>query len=79
MKLELCLYASLSSRLPDKSSRNCCAVDVAAGTSIAELLEQLKIPANDPKIIFVNGTHADANRILNDGDRLAVFPPIAGG
>jgi len=29
--------------------------------------------------VFVNGIHAADDQPLSEGDRLAIFPPIAGG
>jgi sulfur-carrier protein len=79
MKLELCLYASLASRLPERSDRNSCILEVPEGTSIEDILTRLNISLEEPKIVFLNGTHANPDRVLKDGDRLAIFPPIAGG
>jgi sulfur-carrier protein len=79
MKLELCLYASLSSRLPEKSDRNSCAMEIPEGTAIKDVLDRLNIATDEPKIIFLNGIHANPDQLLKDGDRLAIFPPIAGG
>ena len=79
MKLHLHLYASLASHLPEKSGRNSCTLEVADGMSIRQLLTQLEIPENAPKILFRNGLHAELDEIIEDGDRVAIFPPIAGG
>jgi len=49
------------------------------GTSVREILKQLEIGPNEPKIVFLNGVHAGLDQMLKDGDRIAVFPPIAGG
>ena len=79
MKLELHLYASFRSFLPEKSVGNSCFVEVADGTTVKELLEQLKIPPEAPKVIFLNGIHAKGDEVLKDGDRVGAFPPVAGG
>lgn len=79
MRLEVYLYASLASHLPERSGSNSCTMDIAEGTSIEGLLRHLKIPLEIPKIIFLNGIHAEPQQVLKDGDRVAVFPPIAGG
>jgi molybdopterin converting factor small subunit len=42
-------------------------------------LRELKLPEDTPKIIILNGVHADAGRVLRDGDTLSLFPPIGGG
>ena len=79
MKLEVCLYASLASRLPRHSGGNCCTMEVSNGISVREVLEQLGIGPEETKLILVNGIHVKPESPLKDGDRLAVFPPIAGG
>jgi len=47
--------------------------------TVAEICRILGIPRNKVSIIFVNNTHADHDRILQDKDELALFPPIGGG
>jgi len=54
-------------------------MEIRAGMSVRDVLQELKIAENEPKIMFVNGVHAKLDDVLEDGDRLAVFPPIAGG
>ena len=79
MKVELRLFASLTSYLPDGTAGHSCVREMDEGATIGELLEELKIPPHLPAIILVNGIHAEEDQALKDGDRLAVFPPIAGG
>lgn len=79
MKVEICLYASLASRLPGICKGNSCTLDISDGMSVQGLLDQLNIAADEPKIMFLNGIHARLNDLLKDGDRVAIFPPIAGG
>lgn len=79
MKVNLNLFASLTSYLPPGSQGHSCAIEVDEGTSVQEVLEQLKIPADMPRLVFLNGIHAKGPEILKEGDRLTVFPPIAGG
>lgn len=80
MRIEIKLYASLGRYLPqpllDKRQDY---LDVAEGTTIEALLESLKVPLETVKLVFLNGTHAKGNQVLKDGDRLGVFPPVAGG
>jgi len=79
MKVELDLFASLKGYLPHKAKGNSCAVEIGEGTKVRGLLEQLKIPAHAVKLVFLNGVHARGDEILKDGDRVGVFPPVAGG
>jgi sulfur-carrier protein len=79
MKIDLNLFASLAPLLPEKSTGHSCVMEVPDGKTVTEVLEELKIPPEMPKIVFLNGLHAKGDEKLKDGDRLTVFPPIAGG
>jgi len=79
MKIELNLFASLRRYMPHKAKGNSCSVEIAKGTRISELLEQLKVPTDAVKLVFLNRVHARGDEILKDGDRVGVFPPVAGG
>jgi molybdopterin converting factor small subunit len=80
MKIEVKLYASLGKSMPQavlEKGKNY--IEVGEGTTIKALLENLKVPLETVKLIFLNGIHAKDNEVLKDGDRLGVFPPVAGG
>ena len=79
MEIELKLYASLARHMPDGMGAKPCIVEISEGTRIRELLTHLDVPVNAVKLIFLNGIHAGADEILKEGDRLGVFPPVAGG
>ena len=79
MKIELKLYASLTPYMPEKTGENLHLVEITEGITIGQFLENLKIPNGAVRIIFLNGVHARADEILKEGDRLGVFPPLAGG
>jgi len=79
MKIQLILYASLASFLPPGSSGNCCEMEVREGSTVKDVMDGMQVPPEAPKIFFVNGRHAKQDQQLQEGDRVAVFPPIAGG
>ena len=79
MKIEVKLFTSLSSHMPKETGGNAWKLDVDEGTRIEELLLRLKVPMDAVKVIFLNGIHAKGNEILKEGDRIGVFPPVAGG
>ncbi len=79
MKIELNLYASLAKFIPGNTRDKSCVMEISEDTAVKELLDGLKIPGDSIKIIFLNGVHAGSDAILRDGDRLGVFPPVAGG
>ena len=80
MKIELKLYASLGRYLPQAVlEKKQGYLEVGEGTTIKALLENLNVPLEAVKLIFCNGIHAKVEDVLKDGDRLGVFPPVAGG
>ena len=80
MNIELNLYASLARYLPREAGKACDRIrEVAEGTTILALLHRLQVPVGKVKLIFLNGLHARGDEILKEGDRVGVFPPVAGG
>jgi sulfur carrier protein ThiS len=79
MKVELCFYASLASLLPDHAINNACFVELDENTTVHDVLRQFAVPEDIPRLVFLNGIHAHEDQVLKSGDRLAVFPPVAGG
>ena len=79
MTIHLALFAYLSQYQPDgQSGRHARPIDVADGATVGELIARLGLP-DGPRAVFVNGIHAADDQALSEGDRLAIFPPIAGG
>ncbi|MDO8847232.1 MAG: MoaD/ThiS family protein [Coriobacteriia bacterium] len=79
MKVDVVLFAHLATFQPDgKGGRHSRAFDLAEGTIIAEVVEMIGLP-DEPRVVFVNSRHAPEDQELFEGDRLAIFPPVAGG
>ncbi len=49
------------------------------GAIIRDVLDFVKIPEEEVSILLQNGRYGSAERKLNDGDIIAVFPPVGGG
>ncbi|TET93502.1 MAG: MoaD/ThiS family protein [Desulfobacteraceae bacterium] len=79
MKIELNLFATLARYIPNRTKGHSRTIQISEGTKVRELLEQLKIPPDSIKLVFLNGVHANGDEILKDGDRIGAFPPIGGG
>jgi len=80
MKIELRLFASLARYMPDKTgSLDDRIMEVAEGTAIIDILRRLEVPLDKVRVIFLNGLHATGEEVLKEGDRVGVFPPVAGG
>lgn len=79
MKVEINLYATLASFLPEQVRRNDRIMEVKNGTTIGDLLQQLNIPTEKAKLVFLDGVHADTGSVLQEGSRVGIFPPVGGG
>jgi sulfur carrier protein ThiS len=80
MKIEVKLYASLGKYMPQSVlEKKEGYLEIGEGTTVKALLESLEVPLETVKLIFVNGIHAKEAEVLKDGDRLGVFPAVAGG
>ena len=79
MKVDVVLFAHFSGFQPDgKGGRHARTFELEEGTTIAVVIGMLGLP-DEPRVIFVNSRHAPEDQVLVEGDRLAIFPPVAGG
>jgi sulfur carrier protein ThiS len=79
MTIELALFAKFSSRHPvADAGRSARPIEVAEGSTLGDLIGALGL-SDEPRISFINGRHGEDDAVLAEGDRVAVFPPIAGG
>ena len=79
MRITVKLFATLTRYTEGLFSGTPFEVELADGASLADLLERLKVPAEEVKITFVNGIIQPPEFILHAGDEVGIFPPIAGG
>lgn len=84
MKVELKLFASLSKYLPAEAQRtNRLEVQAAPGATVRDLIERFQVPPERCALVLVNGLFVPPStwqdRILVEGDVLAIWPPVAGG
>ncbi|MCL1910626.1 MAG: MoaD/ThiS family protein [Leptospirales bacterium] len=58
-------------------------ISLKDGTSVSGLMKELvseNPPLSGMKFLFaVNTEYVDTSHILEDGDKLAIFPPVSGG
>ncbi|MFQ6043780.1 MAG: MoaD/ThiS family protein, partial [Candidatus Poribacteria bacterium] len=54
-------------------------ISVPEEITIREVLKQLDIPARMAQLIMVNGVRKSLDDVLQEGELLSIFPPIAGG
>jgi len=74
------LFASLRSHYPHLGLGEAMAVELPDGATVEGLLqEHLRLPANQIKVVFVNGVVRGDGQRLADGDEVGLFPPVGGG
>jgi len=84
MKVEVRLFAGLRDRFP-RETRGRVELELAAGLTLTGLLDQLEIPPRQAQMVLVNGVQVPRSpgvreaRVLEEGDVVAIFPPVAGG
>ena len=79
MTVDIALFAYLSDYQPDgRGGRDARPFELQSGSTVADVIAQLGLP-DEPRVVFVNGKHALDEAVLSEGDRLAIFPPVAGG
>ncbi|MFQ5784443.1 MAG: MoaD/ThiS family protein [Alphaproteobacteria bacterium] len=83
MKVIVKLYASLSPFLPPGAVKNVAEIEAPEGATPNDIMERLNLPVKVCKLVLVNGIFVPpgerTTRALEDGDALAVWPPVAGG
>jgi molybdopterin converting factor small subunit len=77
MIVHLKFFAGLRDAIPGRKSPY--SVDLPADATVEQVLDRFGVPRDKPKILLVNGRHADLRHVLREGDTLSVFPPVAGG
>ncbi|MGD9773928.1 sulfur carrier protein ThiS [Diaphorobacter sp.] len=84
MRITFKLFASLTDYLPPEvRPGNQMTLDVAPGDSISQIIAPFRLPPAMVHLVLVNGRYiaptARDTTTLQDGDALAIWPPIAGG
>jgi len=84
VNIEVRMFINFKDYLPPHAKDGRAIVAIQDGATLLDLYGQLGVPVEEPKIVVLNGisqgTTDEVNgRVLNDGDIVAVFPPIGGG
>jgi thiamine biosynthesis protein ThiS len=83
MQVTVKLFASLGAYLPPGAKRHAMQMEIADDTTVAQLLQQLALPAQLTHLVLLNGTYVEPEQRekmrLSPGDEFAIFPPVAGG
>lgn len=83
MKMYIEFYASLMKHLPPGKSRFRREIKVDESLILNRLIEQYHISTQEAHIVLVNGHFVCGEdreqKVLQEGDVVSVWPPVAGG
>ncbi len=78
-KVEIRLFASLRKYHPNSGNSEAFTMELDDKTSLANLVDKLKIPRQEIGVLMINGTWQKENYLLQGEDRVGLFPLIGGG
>jgi molybdopterin converting factor small subunit len=73
--IQIKLFATLQKFMPASAENYA----IETGTTIRTLLQQIDLPENKAKLIFIDGVKAELTTVLKGGERIGIFPPVGGG
>lgn len=79
MQVTVNLYATLIRYHPEDKRNEPFTVEVPEGSTVGDLIRHLGIGEGEVKQIFIKNKKHPLDHRLRDGDRVAVFPAVAGG
>ena len=79
MKIQVGLSGSLRRFIPEGAGGSPFSLEVAGGSSAADVLRILGVPAERAHIVTLNGAQVDVSTVVGDGQEISFFPPLAGG
>ena len=78
ISVQVKLFATLRQRFPDLAIGEAMELELPAGTTVSQLIQQLDLP-DQAKVVFVNNIIREEDHMLQAGDVVGIFPPVGGG
>lgn len=79
MQVRVKLFATLARYFSNAAPGTPFDIEVADGATVADLVNQLKLPHEEVKVFFVKGRARPIDWPLEPGDEVGIFPLVAGG
>lgn len=79
MQVHVKLFATLRSYRPGLEIGESFPLELPAGATVGRLIQDLDLPEQEVKVVFVNGRSQPQAYALADGDEVGIFPPVGGG
>lgn len=73
------VYATLTHYLPGIPAGTARDVELPDGATALDLLQSLRLPLEEVKLVFVNGQSRPLTHLLSQDDEVGVFPAVGGG
>jgi molybdopterin synthase sulfur carrier subunit len=79
MTVTVALYGGLARYLPPGAQNRRAALELPEGSSVLDVMRRLGMSDDLPSIPVVDGKRASTETVLQSGESLSLFPPLAGG
>ncbi|MGM0652943.1 MAG: MoaD/ThiS family protein [Bacillota bacterium] len=79
MEVSVVLYATLTRYHPGDKGNNPFTVEMPEGATVKDLLKEIGIKESETKQVFINHKTRPDDFVLEDGQKVAIFPPVGGG
>ena len=79
IRVHVLLFGDLRRYLPAGSEGRATWLELVPGTTVRKVLDRLTLPDGVPKVYVINHVKQPEDTVLQDGDRLCIFPPMTGG
>ena len=79
MRVEVRVFATLRRHLPDLGIGEARVLEVGAGTTLSAVRDALGLPPDEVRVVIRNHIQADWDDTVEEGDRIAFVPAVAGG
>lgn len=77
MKIRVRCFTGMRPYAPD--GKGDFELELAAGSRVAQLLDQMGVPADTRPFMAVNGSRSQRDRLLSEGDTVVLFTSMEGG
>ena len=79
IEVQVRLYGGLAKYNPEAGAGEAMTLSIAENARVSELVAQLGVLQEKVNLAFVNNRQQDDSYQLQNGDRVAFFPLVAGG
>lgn len=84
MQITFKLYATLATYLPEEAKNHQINIDISDSDTANDILTRFNVPLEKAHLVLRNGVYVQPQQrnetnFLQNGDTLAVWPPVAGG